>query len=147
MQPLTNNAEQYLKGRWQQQYDYYSQQAIYNKRWHQSLLLFSTIGALVVPVLLNIADIPKLVPTILSMLVSIALALEGVYHYGDSWRLFRQALEALKEERALYEAGAAAYMDPQKAFPLFVERCEDIMQIEGKGYFERHKLKKLEPNL
>ena len=28
--------------------------------------------------------------------VSVALALESVYHYGDNWRSFRQALEALR---------------------------------------------------
>ena len=59
MQPLTNKAEQYLKGRWQQQRDYYSKQSARNKHWHQNLLVFSTIGALIVPVLLNIAEVPN----------------------------------------------------------------------------------------
>ena len=144
MQSLPSKAEQYLKGRWQQQRDYYSRQSARNKRWYQSLLLFSTVGALVVPVLLNIADVPKLAPTILSVLVSVALALESVYHYGDNWRSFRQALEALKEERVLFEAGVDPYADPQTAFALFVERCEDIMRTEGKSYFERHQSKKQE---
>ncbi len=146
MQPLPSKAEQYLKGRWQQQRDYYSRQSARNKRWYQSLLLFSTVGALVVPVLLNIADVPKLAPTILSVLVSVALALESVYHYGNNWRSFRQALETLKEERVLFEAGVDPYADPQTAFPLFVERCEDIMRTEGKSYFEQHKSKKQEAN-
>ena len=142
MHPLTSKVEQYLKERWQQQRDYYSRQSARNKRWYQNLLLFSTVGALVVPVLLNISGVPKWVPTLLSVLVSVALALESVYHYGDNWRSFRQALEALKEERVLFEAGVDPYANPQTAFPLFVERCEDIMRIEGKSYFEWHKTKK-----
>src|SRR5947209_7417894 len=121
MQPLPSKVDQYLNGRWQQQRDYYSRQSARNKQWYQNLLLFSTVGALVVPVLLNIADVPKAVPTILSVLVSVALALESVYHYGDNWRTFRQALEALKEERVLFDAGVEPYTDPQTAFPLFVE--------------------------
>lgn len=146
MQSLTEKAEQYLNGRWQQQRGYYSKQSARNKRWHQNLLLFSTIGALVVPVLLNIANVPKLAPTILSVLVSIALALESVYHYGDNWHSFRQALEALKEERVLFEAGIAPYTDSETAFSLFVEQCEDIMRTEGKSYFERYKTRKQEAN-
>jgi len=142
MQSLTDKAEAYLNGRWQQQRDYYSKQSARNKRWHQTLLLFSTIGALVVPVLLNIAEIPKWVPTILSVLVSVALALDNVYHYGDNWRSFRQTLEALKQERIFFETGIDPYADTRTAFPLFVEKCEEIMRGEGTSYFERHQAKK-----
>src|SRR5437016_4640651 len=126
MQPLTNKAEQYLNGRWQQQRDYYSKQSARNKRWHQYLLVFSTIAALIVPVLLNITEISKVVPTILSVLVSIALALDNVFHFGENWRSFRQTLEALKLERIYFEAGISPYTDPQTAFPLFVQTCEEI---------------------
>jgi len=144
MQPVSSQAEQYLKGRWQEQRDYYSRQSARNKRWYQRLLLFSTVGALVVPVLLNIANVPTLAPTILSVLVAVALALESVYHYGDNWRSFRQALEALKEERVLFETGVDPYVDPQTAFALFVRRCEAIMRTEGKSYFELYQSKKPE---
>ena len=51
MQSLTNKAETYLNGRWQQQRDYYSKQSTRNKRLHQNFLLFSSVSALVVPVL------------------------------------------------------------------------------------------------
>src|SRR5258707_3298949 len=142
MQSLTDKAEAYLNGRWQQQRDYYSKQSARNKRWHQTLLLFSTIGALVVPVLLNIAEIPKWVPTILSVLVSVALALDNVYHYGDNWRSFRQTLEALKQERIFFRTGIDPYADTRTAFQLFVEKCEEIMRGEGTSYFERHQAKK-----
>ena len=142
MQPPTNKAEQYLNGRWQQQRDYYSRQSARNKRWHQYLLAFSTIGALIVPVLLNIDQVPKLVPTILSVLVSVALALDNVFHFGENWRSFRQTLEALKQERIYFETGIDPYADAQTAFSLFVQTCEEIMQAEGKSYFERDKSKK-----
>ncbi len=142
MQPLTNTAERYLNGRWQQQRDYYSKQSARNKLWHQYLLVFSTVGALIVPVLLNIPNVPKLVPTILSVLVSVALALDNVYHFGDNWRSFRQTLEELKVERVYFEAGISPYADAQAAFQLFVEKCEAIMRAEGKSYFEQYKSKK-----
>src|SRR5260370_29131381 len=111
MQPLTNKAEQYLNGRWQNQRDYYSRQSARNKCWHQYLLVFSTIGALIVPVLLNLAEVPKLVPTVLSVLVSSALALDNVFHFRENWRIFRQTLEVLKQERIYFEAGIGPYAD------------------------------------
>ena len=92
--------------------------------------------------LLNIAEVPKLVPTILSILVSVALALDNVYHYGDNWRSFRQTLEALKQERIFFETGIDPYQDPQTAFPLFVEKCEEVIRGEGKSYFEKYQAKK-----
>lgn len=139
MQSISDKAEKYLDGRWKQQREYYSKQSKKNKNRYQLLLLFSTVGALVVPVLLNIPGVPKLVPTILSLLVSAALAIEGVYHYGDNWRSFRQTLEALKAEQVLFESEIEPYADPQTAFPLFVERCEGIMRIEGTAYFAHNK--------
>jgi len=142
MQSQVNKAEHYLTGRWQQQREYYSKQSARNKQWHQNLLLFSTVGAIAVPVLLNLAEVPKLVPTILSVLVSVALALDNVYHFGDNWRSFRQTLEALKQERVYFDAGIEHYTDAQTAFPLFVQRCEEITQAEGKVYFEKFKAKK-----
>jgi len=103
MQPVSSRAEQYLKGRWQEQRTYYSRQSARNKQCYQSLLLFSTVGALVVPVLLDIAEVPKVVPTVLSVLVSVGSGLERFSHYGENWRSFRETLEALKEERVLFE--------------------------------------------
>src|SRR6266849_7279602 len=141
MQPLTDKAEQYLNKRWKEQREYYSKKSARNKRWHQFLLVFSTVSALTVPVLLNLTEVPKLVPTILSVLVSVALALDNVFHFGENWRIFRQTLEALKQERVYFEAGVEPYTDAQTAFPLFVQTCEEIMQAEGKIYFEKHKSK------
>ena len=146
MQPLTDKAEQYLNKRWKEQREYYSKKSARNKRWHQFLLVFSTVSALTVPVLLNLTEVPKLVPTILSVLVSVALALDNVFHFGENWRIFRQTLEALKQERVYFEAGVEPYTDAQTAFPLFVQTCEEIMQAEGKSYFERHKAKKPDGN-
>ncbi len=141
MQTQGSKEEKYLTERWQSQRDYYSQQSKKNKQWHQSLLVTSSIGAIIVPVLFNMPEIPKWVPTILSILVSVALALDNIYHFGDNWRTFRQTLEGLKQERVFFDAGIEPYSDPQTALPLFVQRCEAFMGKEQKRYFERYKLK------
>ncbi len=76
---------------------------------------------------------------IVSVLVAVAAAIENVFHFGDNWRNYRQALEALKREPALFDAKVGAYADPQTAFATFVERCEGIMAQETGSYFDAHK--------
>lgn len=143
MQQKSNKEEQYLIERWQRQREYYSKKSARNKRWHQNLLLFSSISALIVPVLLNISDVPKLLPAILSVMVSIAIILDNTFHFGDNWHNFRRTSEALKLERVLYDAGIEPYADVQTAFTNFVKACEDIMSGERRTYFESNKQKKL----
>jgi ABC-type multidrug transport system fused ATPase/permease subunit len=144
MQPQTTQ-EKYLNERWQQQRDYYSRQSARNKRWHQGLLAFTAVGAIVVPILLNIPEIPKWAPTILSGLVAIATAVENVFHFGDNWRNFRQTLEALKRERALFDAGVGLYRNPETAFERFVQTVEDLIATETTRYFpaEEQRLEKI----
>jgi hypothetical protein len=127
--------EAYLQDRWQSQKDYYSKQSAQNKRMHQRIQLFITIGSIAVPILLSIAEVPKLIPTILSGLIAAAAALESVYHYGDNWRNYRQTLEALKREKALFSARAGSYKDLPNAFGLFVERVESLLSEETMRYF------------
>ena len=127
--------EAYLQERWQSQKDYYSKQSAQNKRLHQRIQLFITIGSIAVPILLSIAEVPKLIPTILSGLIAAAAALESVYHYGDNWRNYRQTLEALKREKALFSARAGSYKDLPNAFSLFVERVESLLSEETMRYF------------
>jgi len=133
--------EKYLNERWKPQRDYYSKAAKRNKQWHQSLLLISSLGAVLVPVLLSIPEIPKWLPIIISLLVSGALVLDNTLHFGDNWQSFRQTLEALKRERVYYENGLEPYSNSQSAFPLFIQRCEEIMGLEEKSYFEIRKRK------
>ncbi|MGZ9164721.1 MAG: DUF4231 domain-containing protein [Anaerolineales bacterium] len=87
------------------------------------------------PIILGFPDVPTLVPTILSGLIAVAAGLENVYRYGDNWRTYRQTLEALKREKALFAARAGSYVDPANAFPLFVERVESLLSEETTRYF------------
>ena len=131
--------EDYLQGRWQSQKDYYSNQTKLYKFWHQAFLLISTIGALFVPVLLGFSQIPKVLPIVISLIVSSALALDNAFHFGDNWRSFRQTLEALKRERVYFDAGIEPYTNTHTAFQLFVRKNEDLMGKEGTEYFEVRK--------
>jgi ABC-type multidrug transport system fused ATPase/permease subunit len=133
--------EQYFTERWPRHTIYYEKLSARNKLWHQSLLTFTVIGSIAVPILLNVPGIPKWIPTVLSGLVAAAAALGNVYRFGDNWRNFRQTLEALERERALFDTEVWPYEDPQVAFNRFVTRVEDIVASETARYFpdEEHK--------
>jgi hypothetical protein len=143
MQQPVNPDEQYSPTReekyfkhWQGQREYYSKRSKTYKRNYYSLVLFSTIGAIIVPILIVTPDIPKIWPTILSGLVSISIAVENLFHYGDNWRSFRQTLESLRRERVLFDTCIGVYAEAQDPFILFVQRSDAIMNTETTLYFE-----------
>lgn len=127
--------QRYLAERWQSQRDYYSRKSARNKQLYQGFQIFVALSAVAVPVLLAIPEMPKIIPAIMSGLVAAATAIENVYHFGDNWRTFRQTLEALKRERALYDAEAGPYGNSKTAFRRFVERSENIIAEETGRYF------------
>ncbi len=125
----------YIQERWQKQRDYYSKRSAWNKRWYQRLQVFMAAGAIAVPIILSIPEIPKPIPIILSGLVAISAAMENLFRFGDNWRNFRLTLEALKREKVLFDIGAGPYQEQENAFPTFVERVEALLSEEVKGYF------------
>lgn len=139
-QHVETKEEKYLK-HLQGQKKYYSDRSKKYKRYYQGLLLFSTIGALIVPVLIAAPDVSKILPTALSALVSITIAVENIFHYGDNWRTFRQTLEGLRQEQVLYDNHVGPYVDASDPFMLFVERTMTILNSETTIYFEINKQK------
>ena len=132
----------YLADRWQNQKNYYSNRVSFNKTWHQRIRLFVGLTSVVIPVLLSLPGVDKSIPTLLSALVAVATVTEGVYSYGDNWRNFRQTLEKLKRERALYDARVEPYHEPETAFSLFVKNCESAIAQETGEYFQSDQDKK-----
>jgi len=143
MQQLTGQNEQHVETTEEKYYahlktqrKYYSDRSKQYKRNYQGFLIFSAVGALLVPVLIATPEVPKILPTVLSALVSIAIAVENIFHYGDNWRTFRQTLEGLRQEQILYDNHVGPYVDAEEPFMLFVERTMTIMNSENSIYFE-----------
>jgi hypothetical protein len=64
------------------------------------------------------------------LLVAVAAVYQNVYKPGELWITYRQTLEALKRERALYDARAGSYRKTEHPLELFAERCENIIAQE-----------------
>jgi hypothetical protein len=91
----------------------------------------SIISSAAVPVLIN-TSIGVISPTILSLVVTILVALERLFRFREHWRNFSFAEEALKREKYLYQAKAGEYGDKEQdeAFRLFVRRFEEKVKEE-----------------
>ena len=134
---MTDETYSYLEDRWKNQKEYYSKHSSINKTWHERLQMITMGGSALVPVLI-IIEVPLLkeyAPIVLSLIVTVTTGLERIKKYGERWRAFRLASEALKRERALYEANAGRYRRSTDPARLFAERCEDIIAAEVGMYF------------
>lgn len=131
-------ADEYVEQRIMQFIGWYDKKAVYAKSAYLRLRTASVVGALLVPIAanLNFADYntyKTIVITVLSLSVSISVALDGVYHFGDQWKNYRSTEQFLSRERFLFQTGEGPYrgMAADDAFLLFVERCEGQIASEN----------------
>jgi hypothetical protein len=99
------------------------------ERYRWTYLITTTMAAIAaatVPVLINL-DVPKLAPTLLSLLVTILVSIEGIFHLREHWKNYDLMKSFLRQEACLFEAGGGHYRNkkPDEAFILLVERVED----------------------
>jgi len=92
----------------------------------------SAIAAAAVPVLINLKGVPPIYPTLLSLLVTIAVGLEGIFHWREHWKNYDLMKSFLRQESCLYQAGAGAYRGKgqREALILLVERIEEEIAKE-----------------
>src|SRR6266436_438358 len=94
-----------------------------------NIFVFNTLqiiilaGAAVVPFLLNITNVPKLVPTIISAVVAVAAALANYYKFGERGRVDRQTAQEMHQEYNWYDTERGDYKDkdPKEALDLFMD--------------------------
>jgi len=102
-------------------------------RWTYLILTsVSAIAAATVPVLINLQEVPDIYPTLLSLLVTIIVGLEGVFHFREHWKNYDLMKSSLRQEACLYQAGGGAYRGKEaaEAFVLLVERVEEAIAKE-----------------
>ena len=89
-------------------------------------------SAAVVPVLINLEGVKPLYPTLLSLLVTILVSLEGIFHLREHWKNYDLMKSFLRQEACLFQAKAGAYrgLESNAAFSLLVERVEEEIARE-----------------
>lgn len=123
---LTLSPEAYLKERIDFKIEAYR---VKGNRYRWSYLVMASIGtiaAAAVPALINLPSVDKVVPTVLSLVVTIIVGLEGVLHCREHWRNYDLMKTFLRQEKSLFQALAGPYRPSRTAHPfvLLVERIE-----------------------
>ena len=115
----------YMRG----QISHYYRNSDLNVVVHNTLQISILAGAAIVPFLLNIPDVPKLIPTIISGLVAVAAALATYYKFGERGRIDRQTAQELQQEYNRYDTERGDYKGkgPKEALDLFLDQTEQIL--------------------
>ena len=132
--------DEYLEHRVEDQINYYKHAASREKRrhvWTQSIVI--VFGA-AVPVLVNLPEwsfgwfdlsiFARISATVLSLAVSILAGLANFRKFEDLWLAYRMTEELLKKEKYLYLTNTGDYSEVETAFPLFVDRIEQLISVE-----------------
>jgi hypothetical protein len=132
--------ERYLNERLEQYRSWYDKKAVTSKSRYLKMRGFTVIAGGLVPVLANIPELSvhgypliRILLTIVSLLVVVAVSLESVLHYREQWKNYRSTEQFLGHERFLYESSVGPYRDlsVSDAFQLLVQRSEDAIAAEN----------------
>jgi hypothetical protein len=141
---LSNLHRQYLRSRWLEQVLSMEYEMSRAAKRHHAVRLMTVIGSLVVLVLVSMRfDDPQWISTsrylsiAFSLLVTLSVAFEQVYQYGERWRKYEGMVERLKAEgwRFLQLSGHyRRYRTHAEAFPIFANQIEELNQHEVEVY-------------
>ena len=133
---LQRTPEEYIKERVQEKINRYTKKASGYKHAYRVMASVAAIGAAVVPVLVNIPNLNKIYPTIVSLVVVVVVALESVFHFRKNWRNYDLISSVLREEEMLHSTKAGYYSPKEvgggddEIFRIFVKRVEDAIANE-----------------
>lgn len=128
-------ADEYMQQRVDPKINVYARLSRLYRAGYLVLGTVSIVASALVPVLINAnldVQYPKFLPTLLSLVVTILVAVEKLFRFRDHWRNFDLAEEMLRREKFLYQARSGEYAaksDPE-AFRLFVRRFEERIRAE-----------------
>jgi hypothetical protein len=144
---LTDHQKRFMRSRWLDQLTWLEGKAKGCQRWYYGLRLVAIVGGLIVPALVSlnvrqgeVASALAWTTFVVSLLVAIAVAVEGFFHYGDRWRHYRRSAELLKSHGwQFYElAGAYAnYRSHGAAFRRFATTVESLIAEDVDTYVSR----------
>lgn len=80
------NVEDYLRTRVDFKIDAYRKKGDMYRCCYLSTSATSAIAAATVPVLINLHDLPSIYPTLLSLLVTVLVGIEGIFHWREHWK-------------------------------------------------------------
>lgn len=130
---LSISREEYMKDRVVYKINLYDKLSKEQKFRYQITSLVGIILSASVPALITVG-VPSVIPTVLSVMVTILIAVEKLFHFREHWRNYDMLAAYLRTEQLKYQTGAGEYakkaQDAEKAYKLFVKRVERAIQDE-----------------
>lgn len=138
--------DNYLKGRYENQVQWYDgRSALYKRCYHcfqwATIILSSALPASI----MLIPDDDKIYVVALSVILAIATSAMKSFKFQENWISYRTIAESLRKEVHYYNAGANGYSISENKEQLFVERVEALISRENTLWGETHKKSKSVP--
>jgi hypothetical protein len=136
--------QEFVRGRWLDQVRWAEGKADRTQRWYRWLRLITITGGVIIPALIGLNVTGTASEGIrwavfgLGLVVALAAAIEGFFHYSDRWPHYRRLAELLKSEGWQFfqlsgqYAGAASHA---AAYPQFAAHVEAIIQRDVEVFF------------
>jgi len=108
-----------------------------SQSWYNRLRLLTIVGGVIIPVLVGLdvtgttSDLLRWSVFGLSLVVALAAAVEGFFHFSDRWPHYRRTAELLKSDGSLFFHLCGPYSrfsHHRTAYPVFAAQVEVMMQ-------------------
>lgn len=139
-----------MKSRWLDQLLWLESRAVKSRNRHYTLRLLTIIGGVIVPALVSVnsanvgnrrfIEIFGWTAFGISQVVAISAAVEEFFHYGETYRRYRNTAEAMKIEGWQFFQLSGPYKGVQShtdAYPTFATNVENIIQQDVEGYISQ----------
>jgi hypothetical protein len=136
---LSVTPDEYMKDRVVYKINQYTKLSGQQKLLYQLTSIIGIVCAASVPVLINLS-VNVALPTILSLVVTILVSLEKLFHFREHWRNYDAIAAFLRSEQLQFQTRAGVYKEKDSksddAFRLFVRRIEDGVKDERNDTIE-----------
>ncbi len=131
---LSISSQKYMEGRVVFKIKAYAKKSQQQKFWYQFTSFAAIVFGASVPVLINLG-VDAIIPTILSLIVTILVSLEKLFHFREHWRNYDSIAAFLRTEQVQFQTQAGVYnrkrvKNQDEAFRLFVRRIEEGIKEE-----------------
>ncbi len=131
------NTNDYIKNRYEDQRDWLSKKAESNQNRYRFLRVLSLICAVSIPFLTGFvsdeAPFFKILIGVLGVVIAFCEGVLSLYKYQDNWITYRNTLNSLTREKALFDTESGSYfgLTEVDAFRNFVSNVENILSNEN----------------
>ncbi|MGB5912466.1 MAG: DUF4231 domain-containing protein [Promethearchaeia archaeon] len=139
-----NKFEEYWKGRYEDQIQWYEKKSTHNKKRYQyvqfSVIIFSALTPLLIAMdfVFEAFNILKWISIFTSVAIAILVSTLRIFKFQDHWVNYRTTAELLKKEQHLYKANTGGYDKVQDKRALFVKRVESLISQAHTEWVEKY---------